>query len=163
MLIRPLHAPDDLAAVRDLFTRAADYVLLETGLPPAPEAARDYFADAPPGIDPATSLKLGLCEGGTILGLADLAFGWPDPQDAYIGLLLIDAASRGRGLGRRLLDQLAACARDRGATRLLLAVLDDNPRGRAFWEREGFRVILTTPPATLGARSHIRHRMARAL
>lgn len=32
-----------------------------------------------------------------------------------------------------------ARARAAGAPRLFLAVLDENPRGRAFWLRQGFR------------------------
>jgi GNAT superfamily N-acetyltransferase len=162
--IRALDPAADRAAVADLYAWAADYVVLETGAPPDGATVRAFFADVPPGGDLARSLKLGLfLPDGGLAGIADLGFGFPEPADAYLGLMLIDPARRGLGLGPRFLDRLAADARARGAPRLLLAVLDANPRGRAFWEREGFRVVLTAPPALLGRRTHVRHRMARPL
>jgi hypothetical protein len=42
-------------------------------------------------------------------------------------------------------------------------LLDANPRGRAFWAREGFVQVLTSPPAQMGQRLHVRHRMERQL
>jgi GNAT superfamily N-acetyltransferase len=160
MLIRPLDPVADRAAVLELHDRAADYVRLETGQDPTPERMDDYFQGAPPGIDPVTSSRLGLFDTGRLAVIADLAFGWPEPTDAYIGLMLAVPEARGQGLGHALVAHVKATARARGATRLLLAVLDDNPRGRAFWEREGFRVVLTFPPSDMGGKTHVRHRMS---
>jgi GNAT superfamily N-acetyltransferase len=58
---------------------------------------------------------------------------------AFVSDLWVDDAMRGQGLGRRLL----AAARDLaaglwGAGFLRLAVYDDNPRARAFYDRLGF-------------------------
>ena len=46
---------------------------------------------------------------------------------------------------------------------MLLAVLDENPRARVFWERMGFVHLLTAPPGPIGAKIHIRHRMGQML
>ena len=161
--IRPLSPATDRDRVADLYARAADYVLLETGTAPTPAMADDFFADVPPGGDPAESAKLGLFDGEALVGVADLAFGWPEPRDAYLGTMILAPAARGRGLGPVFLRAVEAEARARHAPRLLLAVLDDNPRARAFWERHGFRVVKTFPPATIGARTHSRHRMEKRL
>ena len=162
-MIRALDPARDLAAVADLLHRAADYIVLETGSPPGPDAAAAFFHDAPPGGRPETGVKLGAFEGGTLQGIADLAFGWPEPADAYLGLLLLAPSARGRGLGPRMLDHVQAIARQRNAPRLLLAVLDANPRGRAFWERQGFTVALTLPAARIGTADHVRLRMVKQL
>jgi GNAT superfamily N-acetyltransferase len=162
--IRALDPDRDRPAVRDFYRRAADYVRLETGAEPDEDTLRDFFEGVPPGGNIAESAKLGLfADDGRLAAIADLAFGFPEPGDAFIGLLLVDPADRGAGLGPTLLERLEQHARARGAPRLLLAVLDANPRGRAFWEREGFRVVLTTPPRQLGRRTHVLHRMQRAL
>ncbi len=62
-----------------------------------------------------------------------------------------------------MLDHLARTARDAGGRRLLVAVLEANPAGRRFWEREGFRLARTAPPRRYGDRIHVAHRLARPL
>jgi GNAT superfamily N-acetyltransferase len=157
--IRDLDRQRDDAAVRDFYRRAADYVLFETGRP-GDGTVDEFFTGYPPGGDPAASRRLGLFSPeGNLVGIAELGFGFPEPADAYLGLMLLDPAHRGRGLGREFLAHVVALARERGAPRLLLAVLDENARGRVFWEREGFRVVLTAPAAAMGKKVHVRHRM----
>ena len=161
--IRPLDATSDRDAVADLVARAADYVALETGLPPDAGFVDDIFHESPPGIGADGLLTLGLFRQDRLDGVASLAFGWPEPADAYLGLMLLDPKARGQGLGLHLLAATKDRARARNARRMLLAVLDENPRARAFWERMGFAHVLTAPPARIGAKTHIRHRMSLAL
>ena len=132
-----------------------------SGADPDDATVAAFFTDAPPGGDRATSVKLGVFDDdGTLAGIADLGFGFPEPDDAFLGLLLLDPAYRGQGNGARLLAEVKARARARGAPRLLVAVLDANPRGRAFWEREGFVRILTRSDLRFGTRRHTVHRLA---
>lgn len=162
--IRDLDPGGDRAAVAALFDRAADYVLLASGVGPDAGTVDAFFAAAPPGCDPAASVRLGLFrDEGPLAGIAEVGFGFPEPDDAFLGLLLLDPACRGAGLGRRLLAEAAARARARRAKRLLVAVLDANPRARAFWEREGFGHVLTRHDLPFGLRRHTVHRLARAL
>jgi GNAT superfamily N-acetyltransferase len=164
MDIRRLDPDRHWGAVRDFYDGAADYVLLECGAEPDEATVLDFFEGVPPGGDLAASYKLGLFTvEGRLAGIADLGFGFPERRDAYIGLMLLDPAFRGAGLGRVFLDRMVTLARQRDAPRLLVAVLDDNPRARAFWERNGFRVVLTTAPVVRGRRMHVFHRMERRL
>lgn len=162
-LIRELDPVADAAAVRHLFDRAADYLDLETGEGPSDALVADFFAPAPFAASPADTLKTGLFSGGRLDAIADLAFGFPRQKDAFIGLLLIAADRRSHGLGHLFVDHIADVARARLAPCLFVAVLEANPRARAFWEREGFVPVLTLPPAQMGQRVHIRHRMERRL
>ena len=162
-LIRELDPDADTAAVRHLFDRAADYLHLETGEGPSNAHVADFFAPAPFAAGPADTLKLGLFSGGRLDAIADLAFGFPQREDAFIGLLLIAADRRGHGLGHLFVDHIADVARARHAPRLFVAVLEANPKARAFWGREGFVPVLTLPPAQMGRRVHVRHRMERRL
>lgn len=50
----------------------------------------------------------------------------------------VDPPARGRGLGRRLVEEVASWATDRGAARLRLGVVDRAPEAVAFYERLGF-------------------------
>ncbi len=137
-MIRTLHPDNDLAAVAAFLVEAADYWIMAEGAPPGPDAARDFFTDGPPGCDPARSHRLGLFAAGRLSGLAELSFGFPEPQDAYLGLMILAPRLRGQGHGPGLLAHLETLARAANAPRLYLGVLQANTRGRAFWDRHGF-------------------------
>lgn len=160
-MIRPLDPISDLDAVAGLYSRAEDYWLLADRRAPDRHKAAEFFTDGPPGCDPAASHRLGLFQDGTLIGVAELSFGFPLPADAYLGLMLLDPAARGRGLGPALLAEVEDRARAASAPRLYLAVLAANPRGRAFWLRHGFSDtgVSGTDPDT----GHILHRLVKPL
>lgn len=163
MLIRPLDPTTDRARVERFFHEAADYIRLERGEDPDAAVTEEYFTDHPPGTDPATSYRAGLFERDQLAGLADLAFGYPEPADAFLGLMMFTPAARRRGLGPAFLCHLEAEARRRAARNLYIAVLDANPRARAFWDRMGFTLALANRPVTLGQKTQIAHRMVKGL
>jgi GNAT superfamily N-acetyltransferase len=137
MLFRDLYA-DEVALVARFYRDAPDYWLLAEGRCEPDQQAGQFFTDAPPGCDPVQSRHLGLFLNDRLSGVAELSFGFPEPQDAYLGLMVLGPWAQGRGCGKTFLAHAETLARNRAAMNLYLAVLDANPRGRAFWEREGF-------------------------
>ena len=158
-VVRRLDPAADLGLGRAFVPRVADYLRLETGAAPKNGLAEEFFAETPPGGRVDDLAHLGLFEGADLVGVAAMSFGYPEAGDAYLGLLLIDGRRRGRGLGPVLLNAVLDKVRGRGAVRLYLGVLEANPRGRAFWEREGFRHVLTKTGVAFGDRRHDVHRM----
>ena len=138
MRIRELF-PSETAQIAQFYREAPDYWLLAEGRCDPQAQAQDFFTDAPPNCDPKDSDRLGLFVAQRLSGVAELSYGFPDPSDAYLGLMLLGPWAQGKGHGRSFLAHVEALARKRHAARLFLAVLDVNPRGRAFWEREGFK------------------------
>lgn len=163
MLIRPLDPEADRALLSAFFGGVADYIRLERDTAPGPELLNEFFGDAPPGCDPAASARLGMFDAGRLLGIAEMGFGYPKPEDAYLGLMLLHPDARGGGRGAYLLRHLEDLARSRGRTRIALAVLEINPRGRAFWEREGFQLELANRQVVLGSVTRIAHRLVKPL
>jgi GNAT superfamily N-acetyltransferase len=161
--IRPLRRGDDFASVRDLYRRSADYLTLEQGVEPDDETVAEFFNDAPPGMTPEDCVKLGIFIDGGLAGVADMAPGYPRTDDAFIGFLMMEPSRRDAGYGNALLNHLTGIARARGVRRMLIAVLDANRRGRAFWQREGFVLHETLPARQFRATSHVLHRMTRVL
>lgn len=137
MRIRELF-PSETAQIAQFYREAPDYWLLAEGRCDPQAQAQDFFTDAPPNCDPKDSDRLGLFVAQRLSGVAELSYGFPDPSDAYLGLMLLGPWAQGKGHGRSFLAHVEALARKRHAARLFLAVLDVNLRGRAFWEREGF-------------------------
>jgi ribosomal protein S18 acetylase RimI-like enzyme len=65
---------------------------------------------------------------------------WVGRRGLYVEDLFVEEWARGRGLGERLLAELAGIAVARGCRRLDLSVLTWNP-ARAFYERIGLRQL----------------------
>ena len=161
--LRALAAGRDETAVFDLMQRAADYMVLEDGCAADHAGAAEFFNDCVPGGNLAESVKLGAEAEGRLLAIADMSFGYPEADDAYIGLLLLDKAERRRGLGQRMLSVLDESARDRGAKRLLVAVLEANLPGVAFWQSAGFLPEKIFDPRADDPMQHKRIRMMRTV
>lgn len=160
----PLSRERHVDAVAAFFERAADYVMFESGQLADASTAGAFFEDRAPGCDPGDSLKSACARAdGGIIGIADMSFGYPEKPDAYIGLLLIDHGVRSQGVGRQFLECLVNEARLRKCKRMPVAVLDENARGRAFWEREGFVIEKSFEPRQIGSKVHVLHRLTRAL
>jgi ADP-ribose pyrophosphatase YjhB (NUDIX family)/ribosomal protein S18 acetylase RimI-like enzyme len=80
---------------------------------------------------------------GLLVGLVITLAHHPDPADPdpWIGLLMVDGLSQRRGYGRRLATLVEDRFRAAGRSAVRLAVLDNNPKGLAFWTALGYEVI----------------------
>jgi ribosomal protein S18 acetylase RimI-like enzyme len=56
----------------------------------------------------------------------------------HLGIIAVDAASEGRGVGHALVTAAEAWARSRGYRRLTLNVFENNVRARRLYERLGY-------------------------
>jgi GNAT superfamily N-acetyltransferase len=137
MRIRELF-PSETALVTQFYREAPDYWLLAEGRVDPVAQAQDFFTDAPPNCNPAESDRLGMFVNQRLSGVAEVSYGFPEPNDSYLGLMLIGPWAQGVGHGKAFLAHVETLARKRHAAVLYLAVLDANPRGRAFWLRERF-------------------------
>ncbi len=135
-LIRPLDPVQDRGAVAALLLQAADYYQLWLGHDPGPEQVDEVFTACPPNCDPVRSHRLGLFLDNKLAGVAELSFGFPLPEDAYLGLMILAPSARGQGHGATFCSHLETLARP--SPHLYLGVLQVNTRGHAFWARQGF-------------------------
>lgn len=143
-----------------LFARAADYVMLEDGRAPDQATTDDFFNERAPNVGADDAVHIGMFDADHLLGILGVVFGYPEANDSYIGLLLLEPSARSSGIGAHVLAHATTLARGRGSTRQLVAVLDNNPKGSAFWERAGFALEKSFPPTKDG---QTRHRMTRAI
>jgi ribosomal-protein-alanine N-acetyltransferase len=75
-----------------------------------------------------------------IAGYAGLDLGG---EVADVMTIAVAPRAQGRGLGRRLLDELVARAEGDGAEFLMLEVRADNTAARALYDHSGFEVLTT--------------------
>ncbi len=163
MLIRSLEETSDLNRVTEFYVEAPDYWELAEGYPPGFEKAKEFFGDIPPQCDPDEVHRLGFFLEERLSGIADLFFGFPKHGDAYLGLMMLGPWARNQGIGKRFLDHVEELAQTGGAKRLYLAVMTNNPKGRAFWEREGFLATGLSGKSVVGDNQQELHRLVKQL
>jgi len=71
--------------------------------------------------------------------------GYPETAIVFIGLLLFQEGSQGRGLGPQVLRLAEGIGTGWQCRALRLAVIDTNPRALDFWKREGFIELVRKP------------------
>ena len=135
-LIRPLDPVQDRDAVAALLLQAADYYQLWLGADPGAEQVDEVFTACPPNCDPARSHRLGLFLDEQLAGVAELSFGFPMPEDAYLGLMILAPFARSKGHGSAFMAHVETLAHP--SPRIYLGVLQANTRGHAFWVRLGY-------------------------
>mgnify|MGYP000597566553 CR=1 FL=1 len=86
-----------------------------------------------------------------MIALLDLIAGYPEPDTAWIGWLILDQSCQGRGLGSRLVEALLEGLSEAGFARVKLAYIKGNPQSRHFWQKNGFALTGQRTPNENGA------------
>ena len=95
----------------------------------------------PPGVDMQDKYYLGFFDGKTLVAVMDIIDGYPNPEIAFIGFFMVDAALQGRGNGSFIIMEMAEYLRSIGKTAIRLGIDSDNPQSNAFWRKNGFFTI----------------------
>jgi GNAT superfamily N-acetyltransferase len=167
--------PADLAEIHDLRCRAADF-FAETGDdPPTLESLRADLEDLPDGYTSAdetmyraydsagTDGAAGADTEPTLVAYAEVLRGWPDRDGWIVGILLVDAARRGEGIGPQVVEAIARDADEARMHQLVVGVIASRDRSLAFWKREGFTSEVLRRPIRIGDEPHEVVRLVRGL
>jgi len=144
--IRAYDPAADYAALRACFVDLQSWERrLEPSMPEPETVAEPYLADMLARCA-ATGGRVFVAEAaGAVIGfVCVMARVMPDLDDApepyaYISDLVVRAAHRGRGTGRRLIDRAASFARENGVGQLKVGVLVRNEGAHALYRDCGFR------------------------
>jgi ribosomal protein S18 acetylase RimI-like enzyme len=77
-------------------------------------------------------------ESGMVCGIAGGYLNDRDPSRADLVSMWVSPTHRQRGIGKLLIDEVAAWARQKGATSLYLMVTSSNDIAMMFYQRQGF-------------------------
>lgn len=139
---------DDVETLQSVFERAGDHFLRITGrATPEPDAARRELGSAAstPGREVALIERGG--SGPGAVGAVGWWAGHPEPDVALLGMLMVVAEERRRGIAGEALRLLEARLRDAGITRLRTAVGAEDRAASTFLEAVGF--------ASMDQRTHV--------
>jgi ribosomal protein S18 acetylase RimI-like enzyme len=85
-------------------------------------------------------------DGGIVCGIAGSFLDEADPTRAHLISMWTAPTHRQRGVGRLLVEEIAAWARGRGTSQLLLMVTSSNQPAMIFYQRLGFTPTGRTEP-----------------
>lgn len=141
--------PGDLEEIHDLRVRAADFFAEVGDDPPTPESLEADLDDLPAGYSRADEVMYRAYWGRALQGYGEVLRGYERPDQWIIGIVLVDPAARGTGVGRTLVDAVAADALEAGVTSLAAGVIASRVRSLRFWHREGFTHEVRRRPITV--------------
>ncbi len=140
----------DLAEIHDVRTRASDFFREVGDPPPTPASFRADLDDLPDGFTRADETIYRAYDDGRPVGYAEVLRGFAAPDQWMIGIVLVDAEQRGRGMGKAIVAAIAADAAQAGAGSLAAGVIVARERSLSFWRREGFTEEARRRPIVVG-------------
>jgi uncharacterized protein len=129
----------EMAELQRVLEAAPTYAQLVTGSPPGPADAQSTYTILPEGKSYEDKFVFGVYLGSAMVGCIDLIRGYPDPQVAHLGLLLIAEPFQNRGIGRsayRLVEEYIRALG--GCSTVRAAVVRTNEAVLPFWHKVGF-------------------------
>jgi GNAT superfamily N-acetyltransferase len=139
---------DDVEALQGLIESFPAYTEKITGHPPSPSDALSVLIAVPPGFNPEGKRTIGIWEGEELIAFADVLLGYPDPETAYIGLLIVHGSRHGEGLGRELHKAvLKRIRQETVAQQIRLGIVETNAdAAEPFWSALGYAPTGETKP-----------------
>lgn len=130
--------PDDGEMLQQLFAECGDYFLAVTGRPaPDADAAERELREC--AAAPGREVALLRSATGAAVGALGWWAGYPEPETALLGVLMVLPAARRRGVARTALAELDERLAADGVRRLRAGVASGNGSAQAALRALGFR------------------------
>ena len=136
---------NDVNNLQQILMAAPGYYLLLEGNLPGFDAALGCLQEFPPGKTIDDKYFYGIKKSGNYIGCFDLVRDYPEPQIAFIGLLLFIEPEQNKSYGVQALQYIKNMAGQWNCNSIRLAVIENNQRALAFWKREGFIELYKKP------------------
>lgn len=141
IILKQLHRERDEVLLQEILLAAPTYWMKISGELPGSQCAAENFAALPPGKTDADKFSFALVWENKFIGHIDLILGYPRPQTAMLGLLLIKESHQHQGLGKLSYEALEVWLKEHHPelSVVRLAVVLTNPQALNFWKKRGFK------------------------
>lgn len=102
---------------------------------PTLENLAQALRELPPGCRADQKVFLGFFAQGKLVAVMDIVRSYPDERAAYVGLLMVDGAWHGCGIGSQVVRDELRRLRAKGFSRVRLAYIQGNEPARTFWAK----------------------------
>src|SRR5262245_49929285 len=114
----------DIARIQKILDAAPTYSLNVEGTPSSPSGAIETLETIPSGVAFDRKHVFLIQANDEDIGLADVIEGYPSPEIAFIGLLLLRESHQKKGLGIQAYSLLEKFIESKGISRIQLSVVD---------------------------------------
>jgi ribosomal protein S18 acetylase RimI-like enzyme len=133
-VIRPA-TRDDVVTIHALLEELARVTCLENKLRSRPQDLLEHGFSGPPAFEGLVAERDGELLGMTLFFYTFST--WRGEPGVYVQDIVVTGHARGLGLGRRLMQETARHAAERGATHLRLSIDSDNAAALGFYRNLG--------------------------
>ena len=108
------------------------------GIVPTIESILEDMYSLPKGIDIKNKYFIGYFNENKLVALIDLIDGYPNEDEAYIGLFMINKNYQNQGIGTSIFNELKQSLTNQNFSKIKLAYINDNIEANNFWHKLGF-------------------------
>lgn len=95
----------------------------------------------PPGKGYEDKYYVGFFEEEVLVAIMDLILGYPAKEIAFIGFFMTDIRYQHKGIGSKIISEIAGCLKSSGYKKIRLGVDRGNPQSYSFWSKNNFKTI----------------------
>lgn len=128
---------EDIDEILKLYETNTMYFSLFNELP-SKETVKEDLLSLPKGKTNDDKYYIGLYLKDTLICIIDMIEAYPNSDDVYIGLFMMNILFQGNGIGTSIIYELSIALSDQGFKYIKLAYLENNLLAKAFWMKNGF-------------------------
>lgn len=95
----------------------------------------------PEGLSKDDKYYLGFFKDEVLVAVLDILDGYPDEETCFIGFFMVNILFQGQGIGSEIIENLLEYIKKVGKGKVRLGIDKGNPQSKAFWQKNGFKVI----------------------
>jgi uncharacterized protein len=143
--------PTEMAALQSVIEAAPTYAQRVTGYPPGSADAQSTAIALPEGKTYDDKFLYGIYLEDKLVGCADIIRGYPAPDTALIGVLLISEAHQRQGIGATAYTRIESKIKAwQGIQKIRLGVVRTDEEVLPFWQKLGFQLTGEVKPYQYG-------------
>ena len=95
----------------------------------------------PEGVNEDNKYYLGFFKDELLVAVLDILDDYPDKETCFIGFFMVNILYQGQGIGTEIIESVLAYVKKIGKAKVRLGIDNGNPQSKAFWKKNGFKVI----------------------
>lgn len=101
---------------------------------------RDLYL-RPEGVNEDNKYYLGFFEDELLVAVLDILDVYPDEETCFIGFFMVNILYQSQGIGSEIIGSVLDYVKKIGKSKVRLGIDKANPQSKAFWKKNGFKVI----------------------